>query len=84
MPLVRLAKRAGEVMNAPPEFDDCQRLAQEKSVPLKQVMAAAEAAYYQEHKETAKTEKTAGAGRKVAAEVITTDLANLWPHREPK
>jgi antitoxin component of RelBE/YafQ-DinJ toxin-antitoxin module len=68
-------------MNATQEFDDCQRLAQEKSVPLKQVMAAAEAAYYQEHK---KTEKTAGAGRKVAAEVITTDLANLWPHREPK
>jgi uncharacterized protein (TIGR00299 family) protein len=78
---VKVAKRAGEVMNATPEFDDCQRLAQEKSVPLKLVMAAAEAAYYQEHK---KTEKSAGAGRKVAAEVITTDLANLWPHREPK
>jgi uncharacterized protein (TIGR00299 family) protein len=78
---VKVARRAGEVMNATPEFDDCQRLAQEKSVPLKLVMAAAEAAYYQEDK---KTEKSAGASRKVAAEVVTTDLANLWPHREPK
>jgi uncharacterized protein (TIGR00299 family) protein len=78
---VKVAKRAGEVMNATPEFDDCQRVAKEKSVPLKQVMAAAEAAYYQEHK---KTEKTASPGRKVAAEAVTTDLANFWPHREPK
>jgi len=42
---VKVAKRGGKVVNAAPEFDDCQRLAMEKSVPLKQVIAAAEAAY---------------------------------------
>ena len=34
-----------KVLNAAPEFDDCQKLASEKNVPLKQVMAAAQAAY---------------------------------------
>jgi uncharacterized protein (TIGR00299 family) protein len=45
---VKVARREGKVMNAAPEFDDCQRVATEKSVPLKQVMAAAEAAYLQQ------------------------------------
>jgi hypothetical protein len=44
---VKVARRAGTVVNAAPEFEDCQRLALEKSVPLKQVIAAAEAAYLQ-------------------------------------
>jgi hypothetical protein len=44
---VKVARREGKVVNAAPEFDDCQRLASEKSVPLKQVIAAAEAAYLQ-------------------------------------
>ena len=35
---VKVARREGKVVNAAPEFDDCQRLATEKSVPLKQVM----------------------------------------------
>ena len=51
---VKVARREGKVVNAAPEFDDCQRLAAEKSVPLKQVIAAAEAAYLQ-------SEKAAGA-----------------------
>lgn len=42
---VKVARNAGKVVNAAPEFEDCQRLAVEKSVPLKQVIAAAEAAY---------------------------------------
>lgn len=42
---VKVARREGKVVNVAPEFDDCHRLATEKSVPLKQVMAAAEAAY---------------------------------------
>ncbi len=42
---IKVAKRDGKVVNAAPEFDDCQRLAVERSVPLKQVIAAAEAAY---------------------------------------
>jgi hypothetical protein len=45
---VKVARREGKVVNAAPEFDDCQRLAREKSVPLKQVIAAAEAAYLQQ------------------------------------
>jgi hypothetical protein len=49
---VKVARREGKVVNAAPEFDDCQRLAMEKSVPLKQVIAAAEAAYLQ-HSEKA-------------------------------
>jgi uncharacterized protein (TIGR00299 family) protein len=44
---VKVARREGTVVNAAPEFDDCQRLAMEKSVPLKQVMLAAVAAYFQ-------------------------------------
>ena len=44
---VKVARRNGKVVNAAPEFEDCRRLAQEKSVPLKQVIAAAESAYLQ-------------------------------------
>ena len=45
---VKVARREGKVVNAAPEFDDCQRLAVEKGVPLKQVIAAAESAYLQQ------------------------------------
>ena len=45
---VKVARREGKVVNAAPEFNDCQRLAIEKSVPLKQVIVAAEAAYLQQ------------------------------------
>jgi uncharacterized protein (DUF111 family) len=45
---VKVARREGKVVNAAPEFEDCQRLAMEKSVPLKQVIAAAESAYLQQ------------------------------------
>jgi hypothetical protein len=46
---VKVARRDGKVVNAAPEFDDCQRLAVEKSVPLKQVITAAESAYLQQN-----------------------------------
>ncbi|HLI33516.1 MAG TPA: nickel pincer cofactor biosynthesis protein LarC [Terriglobia bacterium] len=42
---VKVARRDGRVLNAAPEYDDCRRLAEEKSVPLKEVMLAAQAAY---------------------------------------
>jgi pyridinium-3,5-bisthiocarboxylic acid mononucleotide nickel chelatase len=45
---VKVARREGKVLNVAPEFEDCHRLAVEKAVPLKQVMAAAEAAYFQQ------------------------------------
>jgi uncharacterized protein (TIGR00299 family) protein len=46
---VKVARREGKVVNVAPEFDDCQRLAAEQSVPLKQVMAAAGAAYVEQN-----------------------------------
>jgi hypothetical protein len=44
---VKLGLRAGRVTNAQPEFEDCQRRAAEKGVPVKEVWAAALAAYRQ-------------------------------------
>jgi len=42
---MKVSKRDGRVMNVAPEYDDCRRLAAEKSVPLKEVMLAAQFAY---------------------------------------
>jgi hypothetical protein len=42
---VKVGRRAGTVYNAQPEFDDCQRAAAEKGVPVKEVWAAALAAF---------------------------------------
>jgi len=44
---VKVAKRDGKVVNVAPEYEDCQRLAREKGVPLKEVMLAAQLAYMQ-------------------------------------
>jgi len=44
---VKVAKREGKVVNVAPEYDDCQQLASEKSVPLKEVILAAQIAYAQ-------------------------------------
>lgn len=44
---VKLGRLEGRVVNAQPEFDDCQRLAAEKGVPVKEVWAAALAAFRQ-------------------------------------
>ncbi len=53
---IKEARNAGKLMNATPEFDDCQKLATEKSVPLKEVMAAAESAYYKKPAKSAQAE----------------------------
>jgi pyridinium-3,5-bisthiocarboxylic acid mononucleotide nickel chelatase len=37
----KIATRAGRVLNAAPEFDDCVRIATERSVPIKDVQAQA-------------------------------------------
>jgi len=42
---IKIGLSAGKVVNVAPEFEDCKRLALEHSVPLKQVMQAAIAAY---------------------------------------
>jgi hypothetical protein len=45
---VKVAKRDGKVLNVAPEYEDCQRLASEKGVPLKQVIIAAQASYLEQ------------------------------------
>jgi uncharacterized protein (DUF111 family) len=40
---VKLGLLGGEIVNATPEYDDCERLAHERGVPLKDVLAAAAA-----------------------------------------
>lgn len=42
---VKIGKRADQVVNAAPEFEDCRRLAQERGVAVKEVVAAALAAW---------------------------------------
>jgi uncharacterized protein (TIGR00299 family) protein len=41
----KLARRAGEMLNASPEFDDCVRLAREHGLPVKDVQAMAMKAF---------------------------------------
>ena len=38
---IKLSRMNGSLLNATPEYEDCQRIASERSVPLKKVMAAA-------------------------------------------
>ncbi len=38
---VKISRMNGSVLNVTPEYEDCQRLAAEKGIPLKQVIAAA-------------------------------------------
>jgi len=41
----KVARFGGSVVNAAPEFDDCQRLAAERGIPIKDVQAIASKAY---------------------------------------
>jgi len=42
---VKVARSNGRVLNAAPEFEDCRRIALERGAPLKDVLAAAAAAF---------------------------------------
>jgi uncharacterized protein (DUF111 family) len=42
---VKIARREGHVINAAPEFDDCARLAAERGMSVKDVLALATKAY---------------------------------------
>jgi uncharacterized protein (DUF111 family) len=42
---VKIARRAGLVVNAQPEFEDCERIASARGLPIKEVQAAALQAY---------------------------------------
>jgi len=48
---MKLARLDGRLLNAAPEYDDCQRLAREKAVPLKQVLADAQFCFRQQQKD---------------------------------
>ncbi len=42
---VKVGRRGGSLVNAQPEFEDCRRAAEERGVPVKEVVAEAIAAY---------------------------------------
>jgi hypothetical protein len=46
---VKLGRREGRIVNAQPEFDDCEKVAAARGVPVKEVWAAALAAWRKEH-----------------------------------
>lgn len=48
---VKVAKIRGHIVNEAPEYDDCRRIAEEKSVPLKEVIAEAQSAFRQKVKD---------------------------------
>ena len=50
---MKLSRMDGTILNAAPEFEDCQKIAAEKDVPLKQVIAAA-AGEFEKRRETKK------------------------------
>jgi pyridinium-3,5-bisthiocarboxylic acid mononucleotide nickel chelatase len=50
---MKISRLNGTVFNAAPEYEDCQRIAAQKNVPLKQVLATANF-YFQKKSETAK------------------------------
>jgi uncharacterized protein (DUF111 family) len=41
----KVARLGGTIVNAAPEFEDCLRIASERSIPVKDVQAAATKAY---------------------------------------
>jgi uncharacterized protein (TIGR00299 family) protein len=59
---VKVAQENGRVLNVAPEYDDCQRLAVERSVPLKQVMLAAQWAYRKSQESAPGTRGSVGGG----------------------
>jgi len=42
---MKVSRLEGKIVNAAPEFEDCRHLADKKSVPLKEVMQAAQSAF---------------------------------------
>jgi pyridinium-3,5-bisthiocarboxylic acid mononucleotide nickel chelatase len=49
---MKISRLNGSVLNATPEYDDCQRIAAEKGIPLKDVLAAATFAFQKHHATT--------------------------------
>lgn len=49
---MKLARMNGSVLNAAPEYEDCRRIAAERGVPLKQVLAEAALAFEKQQRKT--------------------------------
>jgi uncharacterized protein (DUF111 family) len=43
---MKVARFRGQILNAAPEYEDCQRVAAERGIPLKQVLAEAAFAFH--------------------------------------
>jgi hypothetical protein len=48
---MKVARMNGHVLNAAPEYEDCRRIAAERGVPLKQVLADAIARFHQQRRD---------------------------------
>jgi uncharacterized protein (TIGR00299 family) protein len=53
---IKVSRRGNEVLSATPEYEDCRRIAEEKQVPLKQVMEEAKAFFSRKGAKDAKNE----------------------------
>ncbi len=49
---IKVSRMAGEVLNFAPEYEDCHRIARERGVPLKMVLAEASSRYLQKFGKT--------------------------------
>lgn len=56
---MKVSRLNGAVLNATPEYEDCQKLAAERGVPLKQVMAAASFEYQKKSEPLARGQSAA-------------------------
>jgi uncharacterized protein (TIGR00299 family) protein len=57
---MKVSRLNGAVLNATPEYEDCQKLAAERGVPLKQVIAAASFEYQKRSEPLARTQSASG------------------------
>lgn len=57
---MKISRLNGAVLNATPEYEDCQKLAAERGVPLKQVIAAASFEYREKSEPLARGQSASG------------------------
>jgi pyridinium-3,5-bisthiocarboxylic acid mononucleotide nickel chelatase len=60
---MKVSRLDGSVLNATPEYEDCRKLAAERGVPLKQVIAAASFAFQKKSEPTAQVRSASGAAK---------------------
>jgi uncharacterized protein (TIGR00299 family) protein len=54
---MKISRMNGSVLNATPEYEDCQRIAREKGIPLKQVIASASFEFQKHHQDRGEAPK---------------------------